>query len=139
MDGASVTLLAKLCSTITTRALSCSSKIQSIDTAIDVTDAGSHNVNCFDCIAAALQELGPCATELEEALNAATFISDGLSRQMSLCLAACDGAMSKLEGQLMRVQPRDVRRLDSTALLAHSDVIKAHTHLFVSFKTTLLL
>ncbi|KAH7160411.1 ankyrin repeat-containing domain protein [Dactylonectria estremocensis] len=127
MDGFSVTSLTTLCSTISTRAISSASEASSLAGALE---GGDQRVLQLALVSSALEQLRRHTAQLEEALDAATAISERLRAVLGRSLAACEGAVGALHKQLMNLQPGDGGRLDSSFLVAHGGFLMAYGQLF---------
>ncbi|KAM5346299.1 hypothetical protein ACJ41O_009304 [Fusarium nematophilum] len=127
MDGFSVTSLTTLCSSISTRAVSSADEASSLASALDPDD---QRVLQLTLVSTALEQFRRHAAQLEEALNAATAISERLRAVLGQSLAACEGTMGALYKQLMNLQPGHVGRSDSSFLVAHGGFLMTYSQLF---------
>lgn len=129
MDGRSISSLTTLCSGISQRAISGASEIQSL---VGGPDSSRQNVSqLLSSLASALQELSQWTTKLENCLVASTvaiLVQDGFKE----LLTSCDGTMTVLHKQLMRLQSDNVERINIDFLVAYYQTIKANISLLES-------
>ncbi|KAK0761295.1 hypothetical protein N5P37_006243 [Trichoderma harzianum] len=129
MDGRSISSLTTLCSGISQRAISGASEIQSL---VGGLDSSRQNVSqLLSSLASALQELSQWTTKLENCLVASTvaiLVQDGFKD----LLTSCDGTMTVLHKQLMRLQSDNVERINIDFLVAYYQTIKANISLLES-------
>ncbi|KAL6693970.1 ankyrin repeat-containing domain protein [Trichoderma pleuroticola] len=126
MDGRSISSLTTLCSGISQRAISGGYEIQSL---VGGLDSSRQNVSqLLSSLGSALQELGQWASKLETSLVASTvamLVQDGFKD----LLTTCDGTMTVLHKQLMRLQSDNVERINIDFLVAYYQTIKANISL----------
>lgn len=129
MDGRSISSLTTLCSGISQRAISGGYEIQSL---VGGLDSSRQNVSqLLSSLSSALQELGQWTTKLENCLVATTvaiLVQDGFKQ----LLTSCDGTMTVLHKQLMRLQSDNVERINIDFLVAYYQTIKANISLLES-------
>lgn len=129
MDGRSISSLTTLCSGISQRAISGASEIQSL---VGGLDSSRQNVSqLLSSLASALQELSQWTSKLENCLVASTvamLVQDGFKD----LLTTCDGTMTVLHKQLMRLQSDNVERINIDFLVAYYQTIKANISLLES-------
>ncbi|QYT02195.1 ANK_REP_REGION domain-containing protein [Trichoderma simmonsii] len=129
MDGRSISSLTTLCSGISQRAISGASEIQSL---VGGLDSSRQNVSqLLSSLASALQELSQWTTKLETCLVATTvaiLVQDGFKE----LLTSCDGTMTVLHKQLMRLQSDNVERINIDFLVAYYQTVKANISLLES-------
>ncbi|KAL7953501.1 ankyrin repeat-containing domain protein [Trichoderma compactum] len=129
MDGRSISSLTTLCSGLSQRAISGGYEIQSL---VGRLDSSRQNVSqLLSSLGSALQELGQWASKLETCLVASTvaiLVQDGFKD----LLTTCDGTMTVLHKQLMRLQSDNVERINIDFLVAYYQTIKANIGLLES-------
>ncbi|KAK4085131.1 uncharacterized protein Triagg1_121 [Trichoderma aggressivum f. europaeum] len=129
MDGRSISSLTTLCSGISQRAISGGYEIQSL---VGGLDSSRQNVSqLLSSLGSALQELGQWASKLETSLVASTvamLVQDGFKD----LLTTCDGTMTVLHKQLMRLQADNAERINIDFLVAYYQTIKANISLLES-------
>ncbi|KAL7809757.1 ankyrin repeat-containing domain protein [Trichoderma gracile] len=129
MDGRSISSLTTLCSGISQRAISSANELRSLVKAL-----GSSHRNVFPVLtslASALEELSQRAAELDAALVTSTvamLVQDGLKEH----LTRCDGMMTVLYKQLLRLQPDNIESLNVEFVVAHYQAAMANSRLLES-------
>ncbi|PNP51369.1 hypothetical protein THARTR1_08019 [Trichoderma harzianum] len=121
MDGRSISSLTTLCSGTSQRAISGGYEIQSL---VGGLDSSRQNVSqLLSSLGSALQELGQWASKLETSLVASTvamLVQDGFKD----LLTTCDGTMTVLHKQLMRLQSDNVERINIDFLCRKDDKVE---------------
>lgn len=128
MDGRSVTALTTLCSTISQRTISCANEVRVL---VEALDPRQHGVSPLTSLASALEELNQQATQLEESLNSSTISMQTHDSFIEL-LIKCDGTITVLYKQLLRLQPDNVGRVNVEFLVAYFRTIMANSNLLKS-------
>ncbi|KAL7911806.1 ankyrin repeat-containing domain protein [Trichoderma velutinum] len=129
MDGRSISSLTTLCSGTSKQAISGAYEIQSLVGGLDASRPDLSQL--LSSLAGALQELGQWASKLENCLVASTvaiLVQDGFKG----LLTSCDGTMTVLHKQLMRLQSDNVERINIDFLVAYYQTIKANISLLES-------
>ncbi|KAL6872914.1 ankyrin repeat-containing domain protein [Trichoderma novae-zelandiae] len=129
MDGRSISSLTTLCSGISQRAISSANELQSL---VEALDSSHRNVSpVLTSLAGALEELNQRASRLDVALVTSTvamLVQDGLKEH----LTSCDGMMTVLYKQLMRLQPDNVGSLNVEFVVAYYQMAMANSRLLES-------
>ncbi|KAK1249371.1 hypothetical protein MKX07_002887 [Trichoderma sp. CBMAI-0711] len=129
MDGRSISSLTTLCSGISQRAISSAIELRSL---VEALGPSHRNVlPVLTSLASALEELSQRASQLDAALVTSTvamLVQDGLKEH----LTSCDGMMTVLYKQLMRLQPDVIESLNVEFVVAHYQAAMANSRLMES-------
>ncbi|KAL7935450.1 ankyrin repeat-containing domain protein [Trichoderma chlorosporum] len=129
MDGRSISSLTTFCSGISQRAISGANEIQSL---VETLTSSRQNISqLLSSLASALEELNQWAAQLDACLVAspvAILVQDAFKD----LLTSCDGTMTVLHKQLLRLQPDNVERIHIDFLVAYFQTIKANSSLLES-------
>ncbi|RFU80487.1 ankyrin repeat [Trichoderma arundinaceum] len=128
MDGHSTAALTTLCSAIAQRAISSANEAQSLFEALDSSD---HDISQLSSLAGALEELNQRASKLDVSLISST-ISIDLHGAFKQYLTECDGTMTVLYKQLLRLQPDNIGSLNVEFVAAYCQVVGANSKLLES-------
>ncbi|KAH0491090.1 hypothetical protein TgHK011_002533 [Trichoderma gracile] len=129
MDGRSISSLTTLCSGISQHAISSANELRSL---VEALGSSHRNVlPVLTSLASALEELSQRAAELDAALVTSTvamLVQDGLKEH----LTGCDGMMTVLYKQLLRLQPDNIESLNVEFVVAHYQAAMANSRLLES-------
>ncbi|KAL6886327.1 ankyrin repeat-containing domain protein [Trichoderma longibrachiatum] len=131
MDGRSISSLTTLCSGISQRAISGANELRSL---VEALGSSNRNVlSVLTSLASGLEELNQRAAQLDAALVTATvamLVQDGLKEH----LTSCDGMMTVLYKQLMRLQPDNIKSLNVDFVVAYYQAAMAYSRLLESME-----
>ncbi|KAL7942515.1 ankyrin repeat-containing domain protein [Trichoderma barbatum] len=126
MDGRSISSLTTLCSGISQRAISGANEIQSV---VEALDASRQNISeLLSSLANALEELNQWASRLDAGLVTST-VAISVQDSSKELLTSCDGTMTVLHKQLMRLNPDNVGSINIDFLVAYYQTVKANSRL----------
>lgn len=126
MDGHSISSLTTLCSGISQRAISSANEIQSL---VEPLDSSQHSISQpLSSLASALEELNQRASQLDVCLITST-VAMQVQDAFKELLTTCDGTMTVLHKQLMRLQPDNIESVNMEFLVAYYQTVKANSKL----------